>query len=203
MFFRLVTPIRRSDPKQVSRYQHHRPELKADFNNRCGYCDCHDLWKHTFYEVDHFVPYAVFKNLKNIKKSDYSNLVYSCRFCNNSKRNKWPSQDEEIHNNGKLGFIDPCNKEYDTQFYRTNDGKIYWNTELGKWMFTVFKFGERERQIQLIWNLERLITLIRKIKFIQSKLNDDDELYKTIESKLNRYARVYMDLDIQLKEFYS
>ena len=42
----------------------------------------------------------------NISPTEYSNLVYSCRSCNNSKRAKWPTGDENVHNDGEQGFID-------------------------------------------------------------------------------------------------
>jgi len=105
--FRETTPKRRTDFKH-KKYSSYKKELREDFGGRCGYCNDPDSYRDTFYETDHFVPK---KYLKTISENDYGNLVYACRHCNNAKRDKWPTKDEEKHNNGQEGFIDPCSKE--------------------------------------------------------------------------------------------
>ena len=102
--FRHRTPKRRENPEAKNHYSDYKPELREDFNERCGYCGDHDFFRQSYYEIDHFVPR---KKLKVIALNDYSNLVYACRSCNNAKRAKWPTGDEKVHNDGKVGFIDP------------------------------------------------------------------------------------------------
>ena len=121
MDFRHKTPSRRVNSPTKSDYKKYRKELREDFNERCGYCGDHDFFRQTYYEIDHFVPQD---KLKTISPNEYSNLVYSCRSCNNSKRAKWPTNDEHVHNDGRIGFIDPCDPKYAEQFQRGADGSI-------------------------------------------------------------------------------
>jgi len=101
--FRNYTPKRRSITVKVSSYREHNDNLKIDYHNRCGYCGSIDTWRIVWFEIDHFVPR---KYLVKISDTDYSNLVYACRSCNNAKRAHWPTKDENIHNRNDEGFID-------------------------------------------------------------------------------------------------
>ena len=112
--FRKKMPVRRDNAPDVKTYHEYKPLLREDFHERCGYCGDHEFYRDSFYEVDHFVP----KTLAPEREKDYSNLVYSCRTCNNSKRAKWPTQKADKPNNGKEGWIDPCDNEYSKQFER-------------------------------------------------------------------------------------
>lgn len=70
-------------------------------------------------------------------------MVYSCKFFNNLKSNKWPTQDENNFNANEEGFVDPCSVEFDDHLKRTDDGSIIWKSNSGKWMATkAFKFDE-------------------------------------------------------------
>lgn len=107
--FRKTIPARRASVPAYKAHNEYKPLLREDFHQRCGYCGDHDFFRDTYYEVDHFVPK---KHLVKISPIEYSNLVYSCRSCNNSKRAKWPTKNEDVHNDGKQGFIDPCDSAY-------------------------------------------------------------------------------------------
>lgn len=157
--FRHRTPKRRENPEAKTNYTDYKPELREDFNERCGYCGDHDFFRQTYYEIDHFVPR---KKLKVIAPNDYSNLVYACRSCNNAKRAKWPTGDEKVHNDGKVGFIDPCDTIYATQFHRGKDGSIIACTELGHWMWSALNFGNPAHRV--IWSLEEIRKRIRQIE---------------------------------------
>jgi len=201
--FRLVEnrPSRRNIVKSVAKYQDHKDDLKIDFKSRCGYCDAHDAWRHTYYEIDHFVPKFVFVKGKKIKETDYSNLVYACRYCNNAKRSIWPTNDENLHNDGASGYIEPWLEDYEKQFHRDKDGRILGVTDLGKWMYRVFKFSRREPQIELVWKLEKLFLLLKKLRKEQDKFDKKSNEYSEIQSKLGQFALMYFDFDQQLKEF--
>ena len=93
--FRKITPARRKSVPVYKTHNEYKPLLREDFHQRCGYCGDHEFFRDTYYEVDHFVPQ---KYLVNISPTEYSNLVYSCRSCNNFKRAKWPTGDENVHN---------------------------------------------------------------------------------------------------------
>jgi hypothetical protein len=197
-------PVRRLITKAVNSWGDHKPDLKIDFNDRCAYCDSYDGLRHTWYEVDHFIPKAFFRQFGNITDTQYDNLVYSCKFCNNGKLNKWPSQSETVFNDGKVGFVDPCSEEYDSHFYRNADGSIMWTSELGKWMHqTAFKFDQRERGIKLLWNLQKLKELIIQIEPIVEQLTAAGQDSTESHSKLLEYTMAYFKFHNDLIAYYD
>lgn len=157
--FRLTHPKRSNVTTIVSHYKEHRDSLRSDYKNRCGYCDDIDIWRFTWFEIDHFVPKYVMKLLTD---TDYKNLVYACRSCNNAKRAKWPSGDENIPIVNDEGFVDPCDDDYTTHFDRTGTGRIIPLTKLGKWKYNALKLYKPQHEI--LWNLEQLHILISEIK---------------------------------------
>lgn len=171
---------------QYTTYSKYKSLLRDDFHERCGYCGDHDFFRETYYEVDHFVP----KNyLKNISLTLYSNLVYSCRLCNNHKREKWPSKDENTHNDGLQGFIDPCDPTYADQFERLTDGTIYPKTVLGNWMWTALNFGNPTHRIKYkLEEIKILLTEIDKLQFSSVEelnvINDLNKVYRELEEQL-------------------
>ncbi|MDY6026198.1 HNH endonuclease signature motif containing protein [Bergeyella zoohelcum] len=186
--FRKETPKRRSINTVVTKYSDHRRELKTDFKCRCGYCNDIELWRTVWFEIDHFVPQ---KYLKTIKDTDYSNLVYACRSCNNSKRAHWPTQDELVHHKNDKGFIDPCNDEYDKQFAREENGKIIPQTKLGEWMY--YKLKLHKPQHEIIWQIEELDNLIEECENILVTIDDN-----ILKDKLLRLYQEYRKYTKQL-----
>jgi hypothetical protein len=201
--FRDKTPKRRKNPKTVKRHQEHKSDLKVDFRSYCGYCHCHDRYRDAFFEVDHFIPQDFIKLSGKISLTDYVNLVYSCRSCNNAKRSKWPSQNETIFHFNDEGFIDPCDDDYSKQFYRCGRGRIYPKTQLGLWMYYAFKFHIREREIELVWQLERLHNALQLLKKKQDKHAINSVMWTSIQNQLKDKALVYYDFDTELKNFRS
>lgn len=190
MDFRTHTPHRRNNPTLVKRSSDAKPELREDFHCRCGYCDDHDFFKETYYEVDHFVPKGM---LKTISPIDYKNMVYSCRSCNNEKRAKWPTKDENKHNDGKTGFVDPCNEEYSKQFERLFDGAIVPVTDLGRWMWDAMKLYNPSHHI--IWQLEQLRKNLTYLLKYSDKCGNDP----TISSLIIKISKEYFEYEKQLK----
>ena len=168
--FRSHTPKRQHIIAQVKHYSEHRNDLKADYQNRCGYCNDIDRWRLASFEIDHFIPRNKDKKpFLTIKTSvDYSNLVYSCKSCNNSKSNKWPTNDETISHYNDEGFIDPCDDEYNKQFSRQSNGRIIPITKIGSWIFNELKFYKPQHEI--IWNIEQLDILIDEITMVRKEL---------------------------------
>ncbi|CAN2043666.1 HNH nuclease domain-containing protein [Candidatus Magnetomoraceae bacterium gMMP-1] len=187
--FREKTPERRTDIVNKSRYQDYKQELREDFNTRCGYCNDHEGLRNTFYEIDHFIPKIL---LKKNEYADYTNLVFSCRYCNNSKRKKWPTNDRDKCNDGKIGFIDPCNKNYDSQFTRNSIGKIIPQSELGKWMHTELKLYLSRHSI--LWQIEKIENILKKFRELSLDKNDD---YKELFIRMSNY---FFDKIQKLKE---
>lgn len=205
--FRDKLPVRRTIPTRnpSKNWTLHKPDLKIDFNGHCAYCDSYDGFRHTYFEVDHFVPKDFLKRIAGkIGFTQYSNLVYACKFCNNNKLDNWPSKSEKIYNDGKIGFVDPCDAVYDTHFYRMNDGGIMWNTELGKWMFTeAFKFDERYDSIKLLWNLNRIRKALEQLKLELNKYQKSSSRYILILEKMKEYSFDYAFFHTELIEYYG
>lgn len=187
MEFRKKTPIRRTNPKPTANYREYKKDLREDFGCRCGYCDDHDYFRITDYQIDHFVPRT---QLKSIKLTDYSNLVYACRSCNLSKWNKWPSCNEKIANDGKEGFVDPCNSEFDKLFSRNKRGEIIAETPLGIWMWKALNLGNPVHSV--VWKLEQIHKKIDKLQAIADAYPTDTYVYKMLNT-LNKGYRSYID----------
>jgi hypothetical protein len=205
--FRDFTPLRRIVPTKKPRtdWTLHKTDLQEDFNNHCGYCDSYDGYKHTYFEVDHFVPKDLIKkNNWKISLTQYSNLVYSCKFCNNFKLNNWPSNSPTRFYKNKKGFIDPCNIKYNEHFYRTPNGAIRGKTVLGKWMCSkAFKFNERERSIIVLWNMNRLRKIIDALIVILNTHKINSQKYKFIKSKLGGFTLEYYIFHKELIDYYD
>ena len=107
----------------------------------------------------------------DLKDNEYSNLVYSCRSCNNAKRAKWPSGDENLSNIDNKGWLDPCSEEYGEQFERTEDGAIIPKTELGKWMYDNLKLGKTQHEY--LWNIEQLKIICNALEMKREEHRDD------------------------------
>lgn len=78
MTVREKLPIRRTKTtNQPSNrdWSEHKPDLKEDFNSCCGYCDSYDGFRHTYFEVDHFVPKSLFEISGNIEKAKRNALL--------------------------------------------------------------------------------------------------------------------------------
>jgi hypothetical protein len=109
------------------------------------------------FHIDHFAPKSLFPDLETV----YGNLVYSCPICNMGKSDDWVTEAHNIHNNGKEGYIDPCDASYNQQFKRTRLGKIIPVTDVGKYMHKKFKLSLKRREI--LWRLTKIDDLLEQI----------------------------------------
>ncbi|MBN8622903.1 MAG: HNH endonuclease [Flavobacteriales bacterium] len=188
--FRDFTPKRQNITRKVSDYKNHRSDLKNDFKERCGYCNDIYVWRFASFEIDHFIPRKkdkkTFLTIKS--ETDYSNLVYACKSCNNSKNNKWPTNDENLHNENDIGFIDPCDDNYNLQFDRLNNGQIKAITSLGTWMYKELKLYKPQHEF--IWNLEELDKIIEESEIIL-KSTTDETLTSDLKDLILDFYRKY------------
>lgn len=173
MLFREHTPQRRDNIEEKKKYRDYRIPLREDFNYRCGYCDDRDFPRVEYFEIDHLIPQKIMKVKKD---NDYKNLVYACHSCNNAKRAKWPSRDENISIIGEKGWIDPCSGDYAKQFERDDCGRIVPITPIGKWMYDNLKLYKSQHQV--LWNLEQLDVLSDTLEQKIEGDNDNVILYK-------------------------
>lgn len=158
--FRDGTPKRRKDREECQNYKSYLKTLREDFLQRCGYCNDLDKLRIRSFTIDHFVPQNPKDFTHTIRPNYYYNLVYSCRYCNSSKTNKWPSMDPTICNDGSVGFIDPTSDSYTQIYKRDADGKITPNAS--KSPLAVYIIDELKLWLpihQLMWKLERIIKL--------------------------------------------
>ncbi len=159
-----IRPLRSVGVANKNNYRDYKLSLRADFNKRCGYCDDDDRFMggRRGYHIEHFAPISKFENLK----TEYTNLIYSCPFCNISKSNDWPSDsaDENVANN--RGYIDPCEVEYSEHIGREETGKIVAKTELGKYIHKKLKLNLMRHE--MIWQHGQLKLLIDELKAISA-----------------------------------
>jgi len=174
--FREEPPINEEVLKVVSKYQDHKPTLEKNFRGKCGYCDDNDIWRNTYYEIDHFIPKGY---LTEIEKKEYWNLIYSCRYCNNSKRAKWPTKDRHIDNDGKEGFISPYSENYDLLFKRDEEGRIIPQSDLAVWMHKNLHLGLKRHSF--IWQLEKIDTTLDVLEIEYPKIKSEQTKDKIIK----------------------
>lgn len=151
------TPKRRKNRSVCKKYTSYRKTLRADFHDRCGYCASFDKIRSKSFAIDHFVPQNPDGWSHSLRDNDYYNLVYSCGNCNSSKSNKWPTKNENIHNDGVQGFVDPTSANYENLFQRDSDGFIIQKTssdQLSKYILTELSLNMPVHSI--LWKLERL-----------------------------------------------
>lgn len=164
--FRDATPKKRIVAyEQDSTYKKYRKILKEDFHGRCGYCDSPYGIVKKDYHIDHFVPQFIINKFPTHVRllNDYTNLVYACPSCNRSKSDKWPSghPDKPILN--EEGFVNPCDEQYDSLFFRDNSGAIHKNgdSKTSEYIYKELKLYLKKHQI--VWKIEELITLSKKV----------------------------------------
>lgn len=207
MSVRDIPPVRRLHPTRTptgQNWSEHKPDLREDFNSHCGYCGSYDGYRHTYFEVDHFIPKSLFEKQGVIAYCQYDNLVYSCKFCNNKKLAKWPSKDENICVVNDEGFVDPCDVNFDNHLYRTNDGGIMWKTALGKWMVeTAFKFDERSSSIKLLWELNQRRKLLDVFITELNKRDVHSDEYIILKKEAEKISFEYYIYDKELMDYYN
>jgi len=177
-------PIR-TCTKTYKNYSSFKKYIVEDFNNRCGYCDDLDKFHggRNNYQIDHFKPKKLFLALE----TDYSNLVYSCPFCNRAKWDKWKEKD---------GFIDPCDEEYDNHLERNARGQIKCKSEQGQYIH--INLNLHLRRHELLWMIEKLQEQSTEIDRQLNLLDDGHELeivilreFRKIQQEINRYTNLF------------
>nr|WP_169331060.1 HNH endonuclease signature motif containing protein [Deinococcus gobiensis] len=120
--------------KKYQNYGSFKKYIRVDFRYRCVYCHRHEGAFNSYreFQIDHIRPKSIprFEHLEN----EYSNLVYSCPHCNNTKRAEWPS-DNPVEDG--RGWIDPCEYDFDDHYQIKFDGSnlvIKHTTPLGNWL---------------------------------------------------------------------
>lgn len=163
--FREKSPCR-TCKKNYTTYTKYKSALAKDFNNRCGYTDCSDLWfggKNNFH-IDHFLPWKKFPDRPALKTS-YANLVYSSSYIN-------------ILKSDDVGpYLDPCDTDFNDHFERDAIGNIIPKPTSTQAVYMYKKLKLYMRRYQIIWMLDRIHL---KMKELDAAIN------KTKNQKLKR-----------------
>ena len=146
--------IIRTCTKEYKDYHSYIKYLREDFKHRCAYCNLLDTQITTPYEVDHFIPEDIFKDKWQELKTDYANLVYSCKKCNGAKGNQYEGDITKRELKNDL-FYDPVLTDYGMVFYRGDDGGIYSDDEKGRDMITRLKLYRPIHNIAWICEITR------------------------------------------------
>lgn len=153
--------ISRSSPPHQDRYSDYKPYLRADFCKRCAYCNLLDESITTPFEVDHFIPRATFKDCRMDLDTDYTNLIYSCKKCNNAKRKQF-SGDITVEKPTNELFYDPVKVDYNTIFFRNQLGSIDSVDDKGK--DTIVRLKLYRPIHNLSWICEEMYSTAEKLE---------------------------------------
>ena len=180
-------PVRSSVNVQGG-YRNHKRDLRADFGKRCGYCDATDQYFGGLSgaHIDHFAPKSKFPELTNT----YENLVYSCPFCNRAKSNKWFGDDPRVANDGKEGFVDPCDLDFDRHLARRPTGEIFPVSILGVWMFHNFKMQLMRHRF--VWQTHRLSCLLARLVELKPIVDKRHPLYSELLESIAEVVVLYL-----------
>lgn len=140
--FRETAPVRTYSGKKYSNYRKYKQYLKKDFNGKCGYTDCSQLWfgGSSSFHIDHFKSKSIHPHLE----TEYSNLVYSCSYVNIAKGN-----DDSV-------YLDPCNDDYNQHFYRDKFGNIFPVPQSAKANYMFIKMKLYLKRYSIIFMLDVL-----------------------------------------------
>lgn len=187
--------ITRSSTKLKNNYHDYKDNLRRDFCGRCAYCNLSDSSITTPFEIDHFVPKRIFKNVRPDLLTAYDNLIYSCKKCNTAKSGQFLGDINADHPTNEL-FYDPVLVDYNSIFYRNELGAIASDDEKGKQMIKMLKLY---RSIHILgWLCEQIdLTADKLQKAIgyENNSNKKDKLQKAL-SNINNLYRKYNHLFI-------
>jgi len=179
----------RSNPPHSNNYRTYKPVLRVDFGECCGYCNTPDyiLGGTRVFQIDHFAPKSAFPARTTV----YTNLIYSCAFCNRAKWNTWIGNDPDVPNDGEVGFEDPCSAAYDTHLDRSDDGRFVGLSPVGAYMIRELKLSLlRHQQIWQSQALKKLRARLRKLKEDPRLTNERKiQLLEQIDKLTEEYDR--------------
>lgn len=181
-----VKIVRSTNVSLQSDYNKYNENLRKDFHCICGYCGKLETLTTKGFEIDHFVP----DNIAPERKTDYTNLVYSCFTCNRKKSGKWPTEDKDKMHDGKIGIIDPVDSEFDTHIQRTIDGNIDGLTPLGMYICkNIFKF--HQRPMKELWKCMQIMDRKQRLKNQITNLSKEQvEIYMLLDGELENIRKI-------------
>lgn len=174
--------VHRTCSSHHTNYQDYRENLAGDFNHRCAYCDIRDDLVADF-EIDHFIPRKVFKDIDNSLDTNYNNLVYSCKKCNRAKSSKYsgPLTKGMLENQF---FYDPTKVNFNDIFYRNKFGVILSDDLKGK---KIIEYLRLQNPIYAFgWLIDYLDKIIEELNFVtHPNLNIQNNILRLQNNLLN------------------
>lgn len=127
--------ICRTCTKSYRDYKSYKEYLANDFSHRCAYCNLKDSSVTSFFEIDHFVPKSIVEAKPCYKYliTDYNNLMYTCRNCNNAKSDQYEGDINNDPYENRL-FYNPVTTDMNKIFFRDEYGGINSEDVLGNEM---------------------------------------------------------------------
>jgi hypothetical protein len=183
----MIIPFREHQPQRTytvthKDYRKYKKPLAKDFQNKCGYTNCHHSWFGgiTNFHIDHFKAKSLYPLLVN----DYENLVYATSFVNISKSD----DDNDL-------YLDPCKVDFNLHFERDTHGNILPKSDSphAKYMYEKLKLY-----------LERY-GIIAKLEYIyQTWLRNEEaiELITDEESK-SKFVSYQKDISYLFMKYYK
>jgi len=144
------------------KYRVYKPKLRVEFSHRCAYCETREpeIGGSKSFHIDHYKPKKLFPELIYT----YNNLIYSCRDCNDYKRDYWPNRLERLLKKFILNpRKDQINKHINTSGFAWS-GK----TAQGKWTVTKLRLDS----VALSLRREDRTRLKRKIQQMNAMIED-------------------------------
>lgn len=133
--------IRSIPPRRYRDYTRYRSLLRRDFQYRCAYCLTHEryLGGEAGCAIDHHRPqqgpYA-----RPDLVSEYRNLYWTCRECNDNKSDTWPGPEEAARG---MEFLDPC--------IPGGDHNLHWRTISNGSVEPLTPVGEYTIENLMLW----------------------------------------------------
>ena len=175
--YRSEIPKRTYSGRELKDYKRYKDSLERDFNERCGYTCCQQIWfggKRNF-QIDHFKPKSIYPDLE----TKYSNLVYSCSYVNRAK------------GDDNATYLDPVDVDYNLHFYRDDLGNIFpiEGSDSAKYMYIRLKLYLKRYSI--IWMLEQLEIKMEQLRILIEKTDNEEvkDLFVAITFKYMDYKK--------------
>jgi hypothetical protein len=147
--------VRRHGPGGYSGYESYREWLRDEFLFRCVYCLHREQWygRGATFHIDHFIPVTTGRQ----GVTDYSNLLYACGTCNESKKSI-------------LGLPDPCKIAFNECLRVNPDGSVQ----------TLNQYGQKLEQALRLNNQVNVTYRRRWLHILDSVKRSEPELFKEL-----------------------
>lgn len=187
---RFIVPARSPNQPARANYRAHKPQLRLDFLQCCGYCGDEDRFYGGLpgYQIDHFAPHSLFPTLLTA----YANLVYACPYCNRGKSNTWIGSNADVSHNDQEGFVDPCLTDFDDHIDRDAEGNFTALTPVGAYMI---------KHLRLYLARHRYIWTIRKLQDCADRAERIRHLIDKSDAEYVPLLEMIADINAKIKEY--